>query len=506
MLSKFTLDADLKAALKKSQYSIRKYKDAVNQYKNATSRNEKDEMMEIANGIINDFSTDFYERIPENVRLAKLRGVLSNLINTNKDLFGEKLDKKRLSAEVEKYNQLIAAQQEKVNEIKDNIIYKGSFEWRFLFPEILDDLGGFEGFDLVIGNPPYISALDMARDSVIKKYNKTRYPEATGSYDIYILFLRLGIDLTKKDGAYGWIVPNKLLISDYAKKTLEFLKSNGLISSIDASVFSVFKGVGVYPIVVMGDKQSKQTFQKLKAESEDGFIKENFIELSEISTTSTIKDCGLSIMSGATGFEVQKIKKYVNSNKAGIKFTVSGNIDRYEFNNKNVRYMSSKYESAYVQKNDEIAQSKWIFWKNPKIVIAGMTKVIEAVYVEEPLGLGVGCYAIHDFQGMDPKAIVGVLNSKYLSYYLNIKFKDKHLAGGYLAINKSTIEQLPFIKLSKETQNKLATLTDQIIVGKKNNKSTKDFEDKIDAIVYQIYHVSKDVIKETEAFYSKFID
>lgn len=81
-------------------------------------------------------------------------------------------------------------------------------------------------------------------------------------------------------------------------------------------------------------------------------------------------------------------------------------------------------------------------WKNPKIVIAGMTKCIEAVYTDEPLGIGVGAYAIYDFNGLDPYYLLGVLSKN--NHRTVSKFSDKHLAGGYLAINKSTIEKFRF--------------------------------------------------------------
>lgn len=160
--------------------------------------------------------------------------------------------------------------------------------------------------------------------------------------------------------------------------------------------------------------------------------------------------------------------------------------------------MNSKYSSCYIKQDKSIAKTKWDFWNNPKIVIAGMTKVIEAVFVEEPLALGVGCYGIYDFAGINPKAIVGILNSKYLSYYLNIKFKDKHLAGGYLAINKSTIEALPFVDINNVMQNKLATLVDAIIALKADNKDTSKLEKQIDEMVYALYELTPEEIKTIE--------
>ena len=125
-------------------------------------------------------------------------------------------------------------------------------------------------------------------------------------------------------------------------------------------------------------------------------------------------------------------------------------------------------------------------WRNPKIVIAGMTKQIEACYVETPLAIGVGVYAIYDFTGYDPYYVLGVLNAKQITEYLIKEFSDKHLAGGYLAINKSTIEQFVFPKsVSKEVQDKIATLAKKIHCIKSESplQDTSIIEDEIDKLL-----------------------
>jgi adenine-specific DNA-methyltransferase len=273
---------------------------------------------------------------------------------------------------------------------------------------------------------------------------------------------------------------------------------NGLKRSIDVSVFPVFKGIGVYPVVINGQKNIKTKFEKLSVISEEDIIKEDFTTVKEIFTLKTIKDFGVKVMSGTTGFEAQKIKQYVTESKKGIKFTVSGNIDRYEYNNIMVRYMNTKYSQAFITNNENIAKTKWAFWSNPKIIVAGMTKKIEAVYVEEPLAIGVGCYGIYEYGGLDPKALVGLLNSKYLSYYLNIKFKDKHLAGGYLAINKSTIEALPLVAVDKKTQNQIIVLVNKITTQKQQGKDSSKYENEIDELVYKLYNITKEEQKLIE--------
>ena len=101
-----------------------------------------------------------------------------------------------------------------------------------------------------------------------------------------------------------------------------------------------------------------------------------------------------------------------------------------------------------------------------------MTKRLEAFYSEQPLALGVGCYGIYDFKNFNPKFLLLLLNSKFLTSYLRLEFKDKHLSGGYLAINKSTIEQLPLIWT--ENQKPFENLANELLNLNENLKITKN--------------------------------
>lgn len=370
------------------------------------------------------------------------------------------------------------------------------FLWHTWFKDIFDK----GGFDIVVGNPPYISAVEMARTEYEKSIYKKNYPQATGAYDIYVLFLLRGLMLTKN--VFFWIIPNKFLIADYAKKTKELLEQNGLYSSVDVSVFKVFKNASVYPIILCGSRTSDKEFCKYTLDKYEDLLFNKARPIKELGTSLTIKDCRIEVCSGATGFEAQIIKEYVVDGERVnvIPFTVSGNIDRYQFNNIDVRYMKSRYHNAYIRTDCNVADSKLRMWMSPKIVIAGMTKVIEATYVETPLALGVGAYAITAFNNYSPYYITGLLNSKYTSYYLRNKFKDKHLAGGYLAINKSTIEQLPFVKADNATQALISSNAKKIIELKKNNPNadTSALEREIDGLVYGLYGLTEEEIAVIE--------
>ena len=367
------------------------------------------------------------------------------------------------------------------------------FLWHTWFSDVFSRENGKSGFDIVIGNPPYISAVNMARSNEEKKQFKQLYPEATGAYDMYILFLLLGINISAN--IYCWIIPNKLLVAEYAKKTYSKLKiSCGLEKSVDVSVYDVFKTASVYPIIIQGSKNSKVKFENYYLNDYKDLADNKLISKKKVEVSSKIRlsELGLKVCSGATGFEAQKIKENICEirKSSSIPFTVSGNIDRYEFNNVNVRYMKDRYKEAYIKLDDNIPGSKQQMWKKPKIVIAGMTKQIEACYVDTPLAIGVGVYAIYDFAGYDPFYILGVLNSKYTTEFFLTEFSDKHLAGGYLAINKSTIEQLLFPNnVSEDVQKHIAEIASRIHFIKRNNidYDVSKYENEIDSIIYKLY-------------------
>jgi len=370
------------------------------------------------------------------------------------------------------------------------------FLWHTWFYDVFSQ----GGFDIVIGNPPYVSAVNMARTESEKCIYKSVYPQASGAYDLYILFLLQGIKLS--NNTFCWIIPNKLHVADYARQTLEELTNNGLYSSLDVSIFNVFKEASVYPIIINGSKQNNWRYGRFSLDQYADLLKNKKVKQQDILINETILSSGIKVCSGATGFEAQKIKEFVHDHKVenSIPFTVSGNIDRYYYDNKNVRYMKDRYSDAYVYLDGSFSKGKVLLWSNPKIIIAGMTKVVEATYVQSSLAIGVGAYAIYDFNGFNPYYILGLLNSKYTSYYLMNKFRDKHLAGGYLAINKSTIEQLPFKIAEDESQTIIINNVKTILKAKSANLSadTTALESEIDRLVYQLYGLTEEEIKIVE--------
>ena len=387
---------------------------------------------------------------------------------------------------------------------------KKPFNWQEEFPQIFKR----GGFDVIIGNPPYISAVqDSKGDLTVREFYRDKF-SLKGAFDIYVAFLIRGVQISNKSGSYGWIIPNKLMVADYAKDTQKFLRDNGLYAVIDISKLKVFGTVGVYPIIILGDK-TKNDFQEYEVESVEELHSGNFKPLIHSSRYKTFKDFGFRIASGATGFQAKSLINYLSEERdeGAIPFVVSGSIDPYRVHLDNVRYMGRNYKYAYIRKGDGIAESKWNFWNKNKIVISGMTKRIEAYYSQKPLALGIGVYAIFEHSGFDPYFLLAVLNSKFLTHYFREEFKHKHLAGGYLAINKSTLEQLPIVKPDATTEEQLASLahrmillTDQLHESIENSNEWERLKSeiaktdkKIDEEVYKLYGLTPEEIKIVES-------
>src|SRR5208282_112608 len=101
----------------------------------------------------------------------------------------------------------LARLQAAIDDEARNPIYRNSFEWRFEFPEVLDpETGAFVGFDVVIGNPPYIRQEELG---TLKDYLKSRYEVYAGTADILTYFFERGTQVLRPHGGLNLITSNK---------------------------------------------------------------------------------------------------------------------------------------------------------------------------------------------------------------------------------------------------------------------------------------------------------
>jgi adenine-specific DNA-methyltransferase len=246
LLSRFKLDADLTKAMKSIKYDIKTYRDFVDQYKNEKNRQVKRDLQSIINSIKSDFKTEIHKNSKDYTNwynakseLGKVTAQLGifELDNKEKKKYNDNIS--TLTTKVKRFSQI-------VEDIKNNAIYKNAFEWRFEFPEVLQNNGEFEGFDLVIGNPPYIQ-LQKLSENVKKGFEQQDFTTFAKTGDIYQLFYEQGLKLLKDDGHLAFITSNKWMRTDYGDGTRKYLASECCTSLVvDFGMKQIFDSATTY--------------------------------------------------------------------------------------------------------------------------------------------------------------------------------------------------------------------------------------------------------------------
>ncbi|EAK1249459.1 class I SAM-dependent DNA methyltransferase [Campylobacter lari] len=169
------------------------------------------------------------------------------------------------------------------------------FEWRFEFSEVLDEGGNFKGFDLIIGNPPYIRQEDIKE---LKPNLAKNYKVYKGTSDIYTYFYELGFNVLKQNGVLSFITSNKYTRAGYGEPLREFLlKNTTLLEYIDLNGIKVFDSATVDTSILSFEKaKTKDNSFKYLAPStellkENDFNIESILNFNKIAQNSLSKEC-----------------------------------------------------------------------------------------------------------------------------------------------------------------------------------------------------------------------
>ena len=252
LLSKYSLSEDLSEVFQKNQFGVKEYKEKVQLYKEAPSKEAKEELRAFIKEIKEKFHETVSRRDPRRKKLSELRGQQS-LARTNFDLFGQKRSIKEMNLVVKRLQKNIDKYEHEIAEIEDNIIFKNAFEWRFEFPEILDHNGDFEGFEVIIGNPPYIQLQKMGTDA--DALQRQNFKTFTRTGDIYCLFYEQAIRLLKPGYFFGYITSNKWMRANYGQATRKFfLEETNPLLLIDFGGYQVFESATVDANILVSQK------------------------------------------------------------------------------------------------------------------------------------------------------------------------------------------------------------------------------------------------------------
>lgn len=400
---------------------------------------------------------------------------------------------------------------------------KPYFLWKLEFAKVFKENGGF---DIVIGNPPYIDSEEMTKKmSEERETYKKIYSCAKGNWDIFIIFIELGYTLLKRNGIISYIVPNKLIGAKYSKNIKEYMMKYKVLTLRDYSEVEVFETAAVYPIVFISQKyelkkqnvitEIMKDIIKIKSHFEikkedfykdifwDKFFSKDAKEISLILKLLNNKKLieYVSIKGAATVGEAYKVKEVLidntdlNIKKDEIKFINTGTIDKYKilWGSYDTQYIKSKYKYPIIFEKElkNISNERFKETRSEKLIVAGMTKEIEAVYDKGEYLAGKSTQLILEKdKNISLKYILSLINSKLLVFFFKKMFNSLSMSGGFFTIGKEQLSNLPII--IDKNQKRYIELVDEIIELKKLNKDTQFLEDRIDEMVYELYGLTEE--------------
>ena len=513
LVSRFAIDADLSQALKKSKFTIDSYRIAVDTYRNAESKEQKREMEKLINSIKTDFVSELSFRNKEAKDVVKYRGLVVKIATdiNNRIAFGEKvLPKLYKDLEAATINKEKAEAQ--ISQIESNKIYENAFEWRFEFPEVLNDEGDFIGFDVVIGNPPYGVDFDISE----KAFIKSNYYSMEGDFDSYIYFFEKSFSLLNANSRLAFIVPNNLLIQKFGKKIRELILKDYTIEFIIDLGLGVFEEAVVPTTVIILNKKI----------SDDAIV--NFLfrprdllqDYQKISQNSFKENENLAFNIQVNLQERNVINKIRNSNlqlgkiceiKIGIECTPNYITDKPISKNsrplvrgRNFNRYSLQFENdpKYVEYQRELlhrAREERLFLASRKIIIRQTGDSVIATIDENKLYAWKSVFVLLSDEGLyHLNFLLALLNSRLINFYYQKLVGEGGRA--FAQVKGVNLNVLPIKDTTIAGQQSLINIVDKILEQKKVNPSsdTTLLENQIDQFVYKLYDLTEEEIKIVE--------
>jgi len=568
LVSRFAIDSDIKQALRKSKWNIDSYRIAVSTYQNAENKEQKREMTKLILQIKQGFSSEIGMNDPLKKRLDKLINELyhrftGSFLFEPDSIYGENaknLDKKR-KAEQDKLEMEINQITAKLEEKKASKIYENAFEWRFEFPEVLNDDGDFVGFDVVIGNPPYIRQEELGD---FKNYLQTNFKVFSSGGDIFSYFYELSHSIMKDKGYFSFI--NNSFDKTTAGKTLrEFVENNFRFESyIDFTDVVVFEEATTYPIILIAQKANHKSHFKFFKYTKANFYNKELLSNKSIYTEVAQDKLNTSAWNFINSFEQNILAKIQSHKTIEEKFgrcfrgIITGLNEAFVTENKLGSYsvLRDVYDGKDLKKWATPRSFKKMIVFESKSTSKNFGKLSEDVafekmketypeifnhlepfkekalmrfdkgefwwelrncayydFFEKPKIIfpnlqnnnkfafdetGVYLNAPAVFLPSNDKALLAVLNSKVVWHFLKSVCVIR--SGGYIEVKPQYFEQIPIPNFDDNIKTKLTELAEIAIREKNNNQQAdiKTVETQIDQLVYQLYELTEEEIKIIE--------
>ena len=375
-----------------------------------------------------------------------------------------------------------------------------------------DWMFGVEKFDVVIGNPPYITYKGKEKIGITKELvnelNNRFINSSEYKINSYALFTELGVDLLTKNGVLSYIIPSTILQNEYLKKIRKYLLTkfnlylivsfgNKVFNAVTDSIILNVSNIQFEKNVLKVYRKNDLNFSKLDEYKEYDKIKlveesENFVInikssnednpiLDKIHKNTQPLDYYLNVY---VGIVAKGIKKFLSNTNDGVnfkKYLQGKHINNYQILNNHIfiNFIKEKLHSN----NDEK-----VYLQNEKILVRKTGNRLIAVIDNEQYFTDQSIYNLYlkENKTIDLKLVTALLNSKLLNYYFNKKMITN--ADVFPYIKGIHLKMLPIKNPDK--QNHIITIVNKILFNKKQNLDTTELENQIDLMVYKLYELS----------------
>ena len=381
--------------------------------------------------------------------------------------------------------------------INDKSVVDNAFVWEEEFKEVFES----GGFDIIIGNPPYVFARENMQQD-LKDYYIDNYKSATYQINTYLLFIEKSINLIKENSNYGLIIPNAWLMVYSGEGLRKFILDTCKINQIINLEGYSFENVSVETIILLAKKEKvvKNEFEILlskgnefvashKKQQED-FIKNNGFEfrvfaddessilIKKLQAKSVILDSIVQIKAGLQAYEKGK-----GNPKQSAEDVKNRPYDYdYKFDNHTFKYLDGKdvgrynitWSGLYLRYGEHLAAPRTFnLFNGKKIIIREITgkypNSIISTYDENIYLYNRSNIAIVENidTAISLKYIVSILNSSLMAYYF-IKNTAKAVRKMFPKVILKDLRQFPFKEINVELQQPFIKKTDLML--ELNNK------------------------------------
>jgi len=341
------------------------------------------------------------------------------------------------------------------------------------------------GFDVVIGNPPYVD-YRLVKPLELHRFFKITYQSCIDNkekYNLYVIFIEKAVELLKLNGCFSFINPIQVMSAYMAMPLRNFLLTKYSIREIvDLSNVRVFEEAATYPILLFIDCKEPKVDSKIRISyktTEDEIIsrKIKFYETCQIDFAQRedkviLIDCRDEICKLIKQMDKNKRLHEVVDLKWGTsqsgygkkkisseKYDKLPEVEREKYvpivqSGDVVRYVI-KWQGEYIQKSI-YPQKQLELFKRPKIVISRQSLLLESGYdVGGYYALGKVAFTSFFKIDVDPIILLALLNSDLLDFYFKKVYETLHMAGGYIRYDIPYLYQLPIVtSLEENSENK----------------------------------------------------